>query len=195
MARSILLPEGMLTEHWISLLDGIDTVWKDTIDDRVKAVRDVRHSYVVPKSTSGFVDSAALSTVDRETYIKKIRFLGLPINNLASISDNSLLRLSASIGSYWFNKGANNLDKYLSYVFNVNLTIVPLWTNDYVSFYPKTDVAVGQPVYLSGTWYPSNKVRLIIQESSLVEVGKSALIDVFNTLAPYTIVIESIRYT
>ena len=194
--RSLLLPEGMSTEHWINLMDAIDSVWATRIDSKINSIRKLRHS-LVPTSILGtdLQEFGTLDALDKETLVKKARQVGLTLTEADDIGIPALQRLVATIPRYWYSKGTVRLDNYLNYALNTTCVLRPLWTENYIDFYEKDSPFMGVSILEGGTWYPTSHLDLDIVSASLIDISKEGFLKVLYQLLPATAVLRRISLT
>lgn len=191
MARSVLLPDSLNTPFWRTLMDSVDVVWDDTIDSKIKDLYRINESLLFDTTEEfGLTPASSLNIMDRETAVKKLSSLGLKLRTTEGISNEALTRLCANISMYWFSKGSRQFIPFLSYTLGVRLSVVQLYTNDYVTFLEEGDVGIGTTIYDGGTWYPTSHVTVYIDPATLVETDLQSLIDVFFAVAPYNLVVH-----
>jgi hypothetical protein len=190
--RSTLLPDSLLTEHWISLFDSIDEVWADSIDAKARALYKIR--YALSPTSTGVSSLSTHDTLDRETLIQKIRALGLAITTSIAVSTASLYRISFSLGMFYrYKSSMMYIEAFLKYVFNCNLSIRKLYTADYLTFVERP--AFSSLHYNGGTLYPTSQYIIYVVEPSLVEVDSASLLSTLQKLMPASAVINRVVLT
>lgn len=192
MSRSVLLPDSLNTPFWRTLLDSVDLVWQDDIDNKIKDIYRINEALRFD-ATEDFelTSETSINVMDRETAIKKLNSLGLKLRTTEGISNEALTRLCANISMYWFSKGSRQFIPFLSYTLGVRISVVQLYTSDYITFLEEGNPGIGTTIYDGGTWYPTSHVHVYVDPSTLVQTDLQSLIDVFFAVAPYTIVVHS----
>lgn len=191
MARSILLPDSLNTEVWRTLMDAVDSVWKESIDAKIVDI--ARINEVIRLHTTSdlqLTSESLIDIMDRETAIKKLNSLGLSLRSTNGISDKALTRLCANISKYWFEKGSKRFIPFLSYTLGVRLKVVQLYTSDYTNFLEEGDSGIGTSIYDGGTWYPTSHVNVYVDPGTLIETDLQSFTDIFFCVVPYTLVVH-----
>lgn len=134
-----------------------------------------------------------LDQFETEILIRQINQLGLFLRNDTGLTDNDLQRIVRNVSQYWYDKGAFDFIDFLGFCLDCVLTMVNLWTTDYRVFYPEGDAAIGTPVWLGGTWYPTTHIRVSFDVVKFAGVDESLLVKLFYALANYNLVLESIN--
>lgn len=192
MSRSVLLPDSLNTPFWRTLLDSVDLVWQDDIDNKIKDIYRINEALRFDATEDFELTSETnINVMDRETAIKKLNSLGLKLRTTEGISNEALTRLCANISMYWFSKGSRQFIPFLSYTLGVRISVVQLYTSDYITFLEEGNPGIGTTIYDGGTWYPTSHVHVYVDPSTLVQTDLQSLIDVFFAVAPYTIVVHS----
>lgn len=191
MTRSVLLPDSLNTPFWRTLMDSVDFVWKDDIDEKIKDLYRINEALRFD-STEDFelTSNTNINVMDRETVIKKLNSLGLKLRATEGISNAALNRLCANISMYWFSKGSRQFISFISYTLGVRISVVQLYTSDYITFLEAGSPSIGTTIYNGGTWYPTSHVHVYVDPSTLIETDLQSLKDVFFAVAPYTLVVH-----
>ena len=143
LPRKILLPPYLETNpYFTQLCDASDEVFDLPIETKIHAMHSIRDAWATNKYTEEriaqglMLDMAHWGGVDHPTNVQQVNDLGLNIATAEALDDVSYRALAKYIGIYWFGKGKNSAIDFLNFVLGTNLTITPLWTQDYVSFSP-----------------------------------------------------------
>lgn len=206
-----LLPAYMSHQAWLDYADSLEALFKSEVEPTQAALKYLRTTYLgettplLGNQTEGtlttlaskvdlreMVDDADYDTFDNVTQMKRLNLLGLPITDPTLVDSSSLSRLVQNIGNFWFRKGLGDVMDFIAYCLNAEIGIVPLWTQDYITFYEETSVAIGTPVWEGGTWYPTTHVRLIFDASRYPSVTIAALTSLFYDLANYVLILDNV---
>lgn len=143
LPRSILLPPYLESNpYFVEFCDAIDEVFDSPIEATTFALQNIRNVWATNKTTEEkikqgrMIDFSEWGGVDHATNVQQTNNLGLRISTAEAIDDQGYRALSKYIGSYWFGKGKRSAVDFLNYCLGTNITIVPLWTQDYVTFSP-----------------------------------------------------------
>lgn len=196
MSRTLLIPDGLANDFWLTLMAAVDNVWEEDIDAKIVGLARVHNTVLEP--TSQRIDGVDLNlssyyareTYDRETLLKLINDLGLELNNISPLlSTRCLDRLRANIGAFWLSsKGTRECQAFISYVLNVRMKIAPLYTQDYVTFVEEGSPAIGTFLEDGGSWYLTSSVNIYVDPASLVETDLKSFKEITLALLPYTTV-------
>src|SRR5690242_16761589 len=121
--RSLLLPPYLDTNQtWIDYVSGIDTIWYDQVDLPIKALRNLRQTYLIPTVTEQkilkhqMIDSVnELDRFEREVMIRQLNLLGLPLTNTDLFNEDDLERPVRNVGRYWYGKGTLNFIDFIGF--------------------------------------------------------------------------------
>lgn len=183
---------------WKDYASGIDTLCDqhiNTVIEPMKWVRaiDIPNATTDAKSTSyQVIDYADWDTFDFKTEIHRLNFAGLPITNPGALRQEDIRRLVQNLGMYWYEKGKGTFVDFIGYCLNAKTSIQKLWTNDYITFYPEGDSAIGTTVMDGGSWYPTSHVRLTFDSTAFLATSISNVTKLFYDLSPYNLVLESV---
>ena len=143
LSRSILLPPYLETNpFFVQLCDAIDEVFDGPVETKVWALQNIRNAWSTNKSTEEriaaglMLDMPHWGGVDHVTNVQQVNDLGLNLATAEVIDDMAYRAFARYIGMYWFGKGKNSAIDFLNFCLGTNLTITPLWTQDYVNFQP-----------------------------------------------------------
>lgn len=196
MSRTLLIPDGLANDFWLTLIAAVDSVWEEDIDAKITGLARVHHSTIEPYSQR--IDGVDLNlssysdreTYDRETLLKLINDLGLSLNNISpALSLGCLDRIRANIGAFWLSsKGTRECQAFISYVLNVRIKIVPLYTEDFVTLVEEGSPAIGTFLEDGGSWYLTSSVNIYIDPSSMIETDLKSFKEITLALLPYTTV-------
>jgi len=141
---------------------------------------------------------------ERSILIQNGNMLGFDFFN-TTLTDEDYRRLLEFISMYWAEGGTNNFVKFISFIKNIRLECLPLWSvdtagDDYPELEIKQDSMV--PVWKGGTWYPTSHVELRYNplldqkqtnsnETQSFELYKGVE-DIFYVFAPIQLVLERI---
>lgn len=143
LPRRILLPPYLESNpYFVDLCDAIDEVFDLPIETKLHALHNIRDAWATNKYTEEriaaglMLDIAHWGGVDHSTNVQQVNDLGLNISTAEALDDLSYRALAKYIGVYWFGKGKNSAIDFLNFILGTNLTITPLWTQDYITFTP-----------------------------------------------------------
>lgn len=167
LPRSILLPPYLENNpYFVEFCDSIDQVFDSTVEAPTLALQNLRDVWATNKATEEkiangeMIDFSSWGGVDHATNVQQTNNLGLRISTAEAISDQGYRALSKYIASYWFGKGKKSAVDFLNYCLGTNITIVPLWTQDYINFSPypgDSAVVIFDPTrHTSHDYYPVN---------------------------------------
>ncbi len=196
-----LLPNYLRSEDiWSDLADGIDHVFGD-INLSMKALQNLRNVFIMNETVGDkvergeMVEFADFDYLDPQTTLNQISHLGLQVSQPSGLPDNIVRQLSRNIGGYWFSKGTSSFAEFLGFCLNAPVTVSNTWTQDYSSFFPEGDPVIGTPVWENGgTWYPTTHVMLGIDTNSMRDASLSSFVNLFNDIANYNLVLQSIIF-
>lgn len=143
LPRKILLPPYL--EHnpyFVQMCDAIDEVFDSTIEAKTLALQQIRDVWATNKTTEEAIAEGRMIALhewggaDHATNVQQVNHLGFNISTAEAVDDLSYRALAKFIGSYWFGKGKNSAIDFLNFCLGTNITAIPLWTQDYVTFSP-----------------------------------------------------------
>lgn len=143
LARSILLPPYLETNpYFVQLCDAIDEVLDAPVETKAWALQNIRNAWFTNKYTEEriaeglMLDMSHWGGVDHVTNVQQVNDLGLNLATAEVIDDVAYRAFAKYIGTYWFGKGKNSAIDFLNFCLGTELSITPLWTQDYVNFQP-----------------------------------------------------------
>jgi hypothetical protein len=77
-------------------------------------------------------------------------------------------------------------------VFNSEVAIDQLWTQDYKNFYVPSEHPIGDTVFEGGEWFPTSHVRVSYDPTVLTSMSVQNLITLVYELGPYTLVVNNV---
>jgi hypothetical protein len=170
---SYLLPATFLTmDFWSDLLTSTATVTQAASIDAINELLYIR----VPEAQSTVYKALAaqMMAYDIESSI---------------MTDAAYDRLNNSVGVYQFEQGRDNFICFLGYVLGMKISLVRLWTEDYVSFFPTP----GTTIFNGGTWYPTTHVGVVYANNNAVNtvipITEAQLTELFYRFAPIELVL------
>jgi hypothetical protein len=197
LPRSILLtPYLAVNPYFVDYTDAIDAAFDDPVDAKLLALKNIRNMWVTTKGSEEKIANGEMLSFsdwggpDRATVVSQVNLLGLQLSNAGVMDDMSYRALARFLGSYWYEKGKKSFVDFLSFCTNVDFSLVNLWTSDYVTFIPESDVT-GTTIFNGGTWYPTTHVRLKIGSNGQ-NLDIATLSNLFNEVANYNLVLESV---
>lgn len=203
--RSILLPPYMLSVPlWTQLTDAIDSVMYDT-DWATAQLRTLRDPFAIGPAIQKAIangemydTSSAEYQQDINVLLKQLAFNGMPLSTPSFLTAQQVLMLFRHCGEYWFSKGTGSLIDFLNYCLGSTITMVPLWTNDYVSFIEEATVLADPttypPITSGGTWYPTTHVTIDLGLSPVFSgVPIQDFVSFFNDFFNYNLVLYSVN--
>lgn len=143
LPRSILLPPYLESNpYFVEFCDAVDEVFDGPVEATTFALQNIRDVWATNKTTEDkikqgkMIDFSEWGGVDHSTNVQQTNNLGLRISTAEAIDDQGYRALSKYIGSYWFGKGKKSAVDFINFCLGTNITITPLWTQDYINFSP-----------------------------------------------------------
>lgn len=107
------------------------------------------------------------------------------------MTDGAYNRLNRGIGEYLWAQGSDTFIQFLGYVCGIKLTLMRLWTEDYVNF--SASPGQNNTVFEGGTWYPTTHVGVIVESNpnatDVVALTDSVLTQKFYEEAPIDLIL------
>ena len=210
LGRNILLPPYMHSAMWTDLTKAIDNLFLDT-DVATTQLRNLRNPYTVGPAIREAINSGKMFDTthaeyqqDMQTLLKQITFCGLPLNSPTYLTTTQALLLFRNLGAYWYGKGTGKIIDFLNFTLGSSLSMVTLWTADYVTFEPESipDIngnlifnpfLVGKSIGEGGEWYPTTHVTMTLGTSpAFAGVTSDTFLQFFNDVFNYNLVLYSI---
>lgn len=197
MSRSSLLPDFLNNETWNALMNATDAVFQDTVDSPIEGLSRIRETTIV--SAEGqtrldaglLIDESHLSGFDKVTNVLSGNLLGFGLQNSDMVTADQYSRLVRNIATHWYSKG-KTLAEFISFVFNSEVAIDQLWTQDYKNFYVPSEHPIGDTVFEGGEWFPTSHVRVSYDPTVLTSMSVQNLITLVYELGPYTLVVNNV---
>ena len=193
--RSILLPPYLLSNPYYSgLTDAMDAVFGPLVDQKIDAIQQIRNPWITNPaqetiiSSGEMVDQSAWTLPERAILAKQANLLGMKLHNAGVITDIAYQNIVRYVGEYWFYKGTYNFIEFICFCLDVDVTMISLWTQDYVNFVPQ--VSAGTPVWEGGAWYPTTHVNLEVTSFEGLDVA--TLASFFYEIANFNLVLNAI---
>jgi hypothetical protein len=143
LPRKILLPPYLENNpYFVQLCEAIDEVFDGNVEAKTLALQQIRDVWATNKGTEQaisegrMIDFSEWGGADHATNVQQVNSLGLKISTAEAVDDLSYRALAKFVGSYWFGKGKNTAIDFLNFCLGTNITVTPLWTQDYVTFSP-----------------------------------------------------------
>jgi hypothetical protein len=145
---SYLVPTTfLLIDFWNDMLTSWADVAQEALNQPIEALVRIREPEV------------------QSTEFKALHAQMMGYDMPASImTDDAYNRLNRNVGKYIWTQGGDSFIQFLGYVCGQKLSLVRLWTEDYVNFFP----GPGKTVFEGGTWYPTTHVGVIVEENPYV---------------------------
>lgn len=205
--RSVMLPPYLANNPaWSQLVEAIDEVLLREVDTPLDLMQKLRDNWILGDSAPALIDERQLlsptefNQVERETLIRQANLLGFLFKDSDLLSDDDYRRLVRNLGSYWFGKGTPKFADFLAFCLNTALKVVKLWSvqgptyDTYGVMYEEGDSRVGTPNHKGGEWFETNHVHLVADPTRFASTEVSKLIALFNTLANYDLVLDSVVF-
>ncbi len=198
--REILLPPYMRSNPYFQdLMDSVDSVFETMVDTKTEILGDLRIMWVTnPALENSLYENPAQlipfeswSQPERALLVQQVNMLGMKLRSAGIISDDGYQAIARWVGMYWFAKGTEAFINFINYSLSSNLTVVKLWTSDYIHFLPEGDPGIGAPIWEGGTWYPTTTVD-IISSGNLTNIDIPTLVNFFYEIANYNLVLQAI---
>jgi hypothetical protein len=197
--REILLPPYIFQDYFRDFMDSIDEVFETMVDTKTEILGDLRNMWVTnPAMEQSLYDNPAQLTPfeswsqpERALLVKQVNMLGMKLRSAGIISDDGYQAIARWVGMYWFGKGTEAFIDFINYSLSSSLTVVKLWTSDYVNFLPDGDAGIGTPIWDGGDWYPTTTVDIIAQ-GGLNNIDIPTLVNFFYEIANYNLVLQAI---
>jgi hypothetical protein len=170
-----LLPKSFLADDfWNDLLVSTATVLDDQVHTPLSNLVHIR----VPEAQ------------DRIYKALHAGMMGYNIKD-SVMTDAAYDRLNNNVGEYLYEQGKDNFICFLGYVLGIKLSLVRLWTQDYVNFFPSHGGA--SSIFEGGTWYPTTHVGVVYDTNDAVSttlpVTTQDLTELFYKHAPIDLVL------
>lgn len=196
-----LFPQYLKTQRWLELADAIDKVFQDNIEPNIKGLEHIRHQYILNDEIQEKINNHQMikfgdyDMLDRTTAAMQTNILGLSIADSSYVGRDGFVNITRNLGTFWFSKGLFDFIDFIGYALNAKLTMINMWTKDYVHFVPEDLVnGIGRPVYQEGgTWYPTTHVRLRFDPATLNINTLPLLARLFYDLANYNLVLQAVE--
>jgi hypothetical protein len=200
--RSILLPPYMaINPYFVEFMDAVDAVFESQVDIPTEIIGDLRNMWVTNPAlennqiaNSELIPFEAWSQPEWEILVKQVNMLGMKFSAASVLTNNDYQSIARWVGQYWFGKGTAAFINFINYCLSSSLAIEPLWTEDYVTFYPLGAPQIGTPIWEGGTWYPTSQVA-ITATGGLNNIDVTTLTSFFYEIANYNIVLHDIAIT
>jgi hypothetical protein len=138
---SYLLPQVFRTEEfWSDLLTSTAAILDEFVHAPLAAMANIR----IPEAQSRIYKAL------------NANMMGFEIKD-SLMTDDGYDRLNNNVGNYLYEQGKDNFVCFLGYILGIKLSLVRLWTEDYVNFLSSP----GKTVFEGGSWYPTTHVGLI----------------------------------
>lgn len=174
MARKDILPSYLSQQAWRDLCDAIDVVFRTRVDTptenlgKLRRTHNLNHSGLLKIDNVELLNPATdLDVFESEVLLKQVNSSGLIITSQGYFSTQELARLFRNLPKFWYSKGTEEVVDFLSYVFNIPLTIKKTWTENYSTFLVEGDPGIGTSILSGGTWYPTTHVQVEVEGFSL----------------------------
>lgn len=199
---NLLDPTLASKEVWQALFSLIDKVFHDFgLDAAIRDIQNIRTPlvYVENPHVNGLTYtrdplSSNLRAMERASLIRLAEYLGLSFSKWDLFSDEALIRLVNVAALFKRSvRGSEMFNSFFTYVFGGLFTVSPLWTQDYVTFYEKTNPIVSTPVYQGGSWYPTTHVKLSFDPSKMNGASTQSVLDLLYEVSSINLVVESIE--
>jgi hypothetical protein len=199
MASRDLLPTYMHEPIWLDLADVIDELFDDELSGAQKCMQFIRYLYIPTDAVEQrvedrlMIDSTMFDVPERTVAINQSNLLGLTISKPSGLSQFDFVNINRNVGLFWYSKGTFDFIDFLGYCLNAELSLVSMWTNDYVTFYPEGDpfLSTGTPIWEGGIWYPTTHVS-ITWDSGKFNVPLNNVVSLFNDVSNYNLVLNDI---
>ena len=197
LPTSILLAPYLATNpYYVEYTDAIDEVFERLVYSKMRAFSQIRNMWVGNADVEAFVMNeemvpfSAWSIPERELLVKQVNFLGMKLGNSGVVGDQAYLAISRFLGQYWLEKGRYTCIDFLNFCLGTDMSVVPLWTQDYKVFVAEGDPEIGTPVWEGGTWYPTTHTAVVAKNG--LEIDPQLLTTFFYDISNYNLVLWSI---
>ena len=157
LPRSLLLPPYLAhNPYFVDFTDQVDVVFDETIEKPAYALANVRNMWTASKGTQATINANQMIDItnwggaDRGTVANQVTTLGLQFATAEALSDNSYRVISKYLGQYWYGKGLQSSTDFMNFCMGTNMSLVPLWTQDYgansdysTAFIPQSSIPPG----------------------------------------------------
>jgi hypothetical protein len=156
--------------------------------------------------------SRDFTTTDIQTVLKLISMLGLDYTaglydtavNTTGITTNpsgdARRRLIQGLAEFWSEKGNPSFVDFIGFILNVEFTLVPLWTKDFITFVPLAQVpdelnTLNFTQYVTGHYYPTSYVGLSYDgftylKVPFADIDPTDIATLFYKIAPIHLVLD-----
>lgn len=204
--RSILLPPYLkLSPYFEEFTEGIDYVFKTSVDEKIRVIENLRNMWVTnPNLEYKVVEQEILSVEDwsvpeRSILASQVNMLGMKLKTANILPDNAYSRLSRFLGTYWFEKGTAKFIEFINFCTSSDIKMYRLWSenthpNEYFNMTREVNgEPPGTPVWEGGTWYPTSHIELEANFSSMIDLDLETLTEFFYEIANYNLVLNTIE--
>jgi hypothetical protein len=180
-------------------MDSVDEVFETMVDTKTEILGNMRNMWVTNTALENalydnpnqLIPFSSWSQPERDLLVKQVNMLGMKLRSAGIISNDGYQAIARWVGMYWFQKGTEAFIDFINYSLSSSLTVIKLWTSDYVNFLPDGDPGIGTPLWEGGDWYPTTTVD-IIAAGGLTNIDIPTLVNFFYEIANYNLVLQSI---
>lgn len=194
--RSILLPPYlMMNPYFVEFMDAVDEVFETQVDAKIDIITNIRNMWTTDPVVEQTIADLDIIPFDqwpqpeRSILVKQSNALGMNFQNAGVLSNDAYQQITRHVGQYWYEKGTQAFIEFINYCLGSTLTVVNLWTTDYVTFVPFS--ASGTPIWEGGPWYPTTHVQIEAADG-LGNLDLNTLISFFYEIANYNLVLYSV---
>lgn len=134
MYTRMLMPRYMLRNlRWAQLSDSIDELFRTQVDDpteKLSYLNDLYPTVATPKGiVTNMISTTSINSIySKQTLVKELEAMGLPLANSDRFDIRQLLRLRSVLPVFWqSDKGTKTLADLFSYALDMDLQISNLW--------------------------------------------------------------------
>lgn len=163
---------------WVALAEQLDEVWGSNIDSLIVELTNARDLLQLTSTPEGSQLKSLFNSTGVNTSLMGSNAAQLGFN-FGGLSAQSYYILSLFLGTYYQQKGTQAFANFFSFALDSPVSIEPLWTEDYVNF-NVYDPSTMTPIWNGGTYYPTGKVLVTVNES----FAEESFQDLFLEVAP-----------
>ncbi len=205
--RTVLLPPYLYTNpYFLQYAEAIDTVFGPLVDEKIEILKNLRNMWPTDPALEEAIynnavtdepvmlDDSQWPSYERQLVVQQVNTLGMNLQSAGLLTDKQYQQISRWVGKYWFGKGTQSFIDFMNYCLGTSLTVIKLWTEDYVTFLPEGDGGIGTPIWENGTWYPTTHVQIEVAGGNLASVSVQDLITFFYEIANYNLVLKAVDF-
>ena len=203
--RASRLPTYLHEKVWIELAEVIDKIFNRQVDQNVKRLLDLNSVENVHPETMVRDEGTQLFTFDSNKFedelwldkplrVAQANDLGFTFYDSSVIPEESYETMLSQGTQYWGQVGGDDLDDFLGFLLNADITLFYLYTKDYVDFVK--EVPDGESmVHQGGQYYLTSHIALEVNGNISSAIDTKRLTDLLYLFCPIHLVMHSLNLT